>query len=350
MKYIVIYILVFIVFPAAFFLPFHVRKKDEQTEILSKSDTNILRGFAACSVMIAHYTVYCMREADDFGGLMSAWKWAGGIGVCIFFFCSGYGILLSTANKEVNKQFLWKRIKGILPTYWILRLIFGIATKKMKNGVLYFILYIVGIKRPAWFVTEILLVYLLFYISVKISKRKEILVMTVMLAIMSFFFFLLGFEAMWYNANLLFALGMVFARYKDSIIDWFNEKYFLKVVVAFFFFCMLAGMFVILKEKGISFDGMKLLAGGLVCTVLFQVLIKLKLESACMIFIGRNSLPLYLIHSNIWTICSQGNVLQNLQLKFCVCVAMSLLCIWIYDKGRCVIKSLERSTSVFKIR
>ena len=334
MKYIIIYILVFIVFPVVFFFPFHIRKKNEYAEILSKSDTYILRGFAAIAVMIAHYVTYCMREAEDFGGLISVWKWAGGLGVCIFFYSSGYGLLVSTANKEVNKQFLWKRIKSILPTYWLLRLIPALLLNEMKNGVLYFILYVVGIKRPAWFVTEILLVYLLFYISAQISKKKEILVMTVMLAAMSFVFFLLVFEAMWYNANLLFALGMIFARYKEFIINWFSKKYFLKVIVVFFLFCMLAGIFVILKEKGISCDGMKLLAGGLVCIVLFQILIKLKLESSSMTFIGKNSLQLYLIHSNIWAICSQGNVLQNVQLKFCICVAMSLLCVWIYDKVR----------------
>lgn len=342
MKYIIIYILVFIVFPAVFFFPCHIRRKNEYAEILSKSDTYILRGFAATSVMIAHYVVYCMLEADDFGqGVIAVWKWAGGLGVCIFFFCSGYGLLLSTENREVNKQFLWRRIKSILPTYWILRLVSALFLNEVKNGVLYFILYVVGIKRPAWFVTEILLVYLLFYITSKISKRREILVMAVMLSAMSIFFFLLGFEAMWYNANLLFALGMIFARYKESMIDWFSEKYFFKVVMAFFLFCMLAGIFVVLKKKGISCDGMKLLAGGVVCIVLFQVLIKLKLESSCMIFIGRNSLQLYLIHSNVWAIYSQANVLQNVQLKFCVCVAMSLLCVWLYDKGRPIIKSLE---------
>ncbi len=339
MKYIMIYILVFIVFPVAFFFPFHIRKKNEYTEILNKNDTYVLRGFAAVAVMIAHYVVYSMAEAGDLRGLISVWKWAGGLGVCIFFFCSGYGLLLSTANKEINKQFLWKRLKSILPTYWLLRLMSALLLNEMKNGVWDFILYVVGIKRPAWFVTEILLVYLLFYISVKVSKKKEILVMTVMLTVMSFFFFLLGFEAMWYNANLLFALGMIFARYKESCIHWFCEKYFLKMVVVFFLFCLLAGIFVTLKINGISCDGIKLLAGGGVCIILFQVLIKLKLESVSMIFIGRNSLQLYLIHSNIWAFCSQGNVFVNVQLKFCICVAMSLLCVWLYDVGRRMIKN-----------
>ncbi|MBD5496306.1 MAG: acyltransferase [Lachnospiraceae bacterium] len=351
MKYIIIHILVFIVFPIAFFFKSNIRKQDQFAEILNKNDTYVLRGFAAIGIMIAHYVGYSMREASDFGGLCSIWQYAGGLGVCIFFFCSGYGLLLSTKNRDINKQFLWKRGKSILPTYWVLRLISALLLNKMKDGIVYFVFYVIGIKEQAWFVTEILLVYLLFYISIKIDKKKMILVMTLMLMTMSFLFFLLDFEARWYNANLLFALGMLFACYKEVIISWLNKKYLLKVIMVVFLFCMSAGIFVVLKKNGMPSDGMKLLASGLSCILLCQVLIKVKLESPCMIFIGKNSLQLYIIHLSVWSVFSQWYVPAevDIQFKFCTCVAISFLCVCIYDAGRSLIKSIRKRVELSNI-
>lgn len=203
----------------------------DKKEILNKDDTNVLKGFAAVCIMLAHYVLYSMEEtATALGGPIAVMKWAGGLGVCIFFFCSGYGLFLSVSEKEIENVFLWKRFKRILPAYWILRFIFAVLLNEMQHGFIYFVLYVLGIKEQAWFVTEILLVYILFYISVKISRKHLIPIMTAMLAAMSLLFFFMKLEARWYNANLVFALGMIFACYKSRLIEWLEKKYWLKVL------------------------------------------------------------------------------------------------------------------------
>ena len=112
MEYISIYILVFVLFPIAFFYKAKIRKKEDIIkESLNKNDTFCLKGLCAVAIMLSHYVMHGMDEADSFGGPIAAMKWAGGIGVCVFFFCSGYGLFLSTEDKEIENTFLWKTSK-----------------------------------------------------------------------------------------------------------------------------------------------------------------------------------------------------------------------------------------------
>lgn len=331
MEYISIYILVFVLFPIAFFYKAKIRKKEDIIkEVLNKNDTFCLKGLCAVAIMLSHYVMHGMDEANSFGGPIAAMKWAGGIGVCVFFFCSGYGLFLSTEDKEIEKAFLWKRFKRIFPAYWFLRLIFGLLLKRTQNGILYFILFVLGIKQPAWFVTEILLIYILFYISARISKKHIIPIMTAMLTVMSLLFFFMELEARWYNANLVFVLGMVFACHKSELLGWLNKNYFFKLIGNVFLFLLLLCVFI--ATKGMLFrDFIKLPAGGLVSIMLVQLLIKIKPESSFMFFIGKYSLELYLIHLNIWQIYSELDINQYVPVKFWSCVVVSLLCTWLYS-------------------
>lgn len=337
-----IYILIFIVFPCAFFYKSHIRKEEYiLKEVLNKNDTSVLRGFAAIAIMFAHYVVHSMDETDSFGGPIAVMKWAGGLGVCIFFFCSGYGLFLSIDDKKIERGFLWKRFKRILPTYWILRLIFAILLKKIGNSVLYFVLYVLGIREQAWFVTEILLVYILFYISARISRKYLIPVMTAMLTAMSLLFFFMDLEAMWYNANLLFVLGMLFACYKSKLIKWLNNNYWLKLMATVCLFGILAGIFIVTKGTAVS-NFFKLPAGGLVSIILVQLLIKIKPESPIMIFIGKYSLELYIIHLSVWQVYSKLIVNSNIQFKFLICVVISLLGTWVCCLAKQLIKYMRK--------
>lgn len=72
----------------------------------------------------------------------------------------------------------------------------------------------------------------------------------------------------------------------------------------------------------------KLPSGGLVSTILVQLLIKIRPESPIMIFIGKYFLELYIIHLSVWQVYSQLNVNSNIQFKFLICVIISLLCTW----------------------
>lgn len=333
-----IHIIVFILFPILFFHKASFQHERAQGEILSKTDTNMLRGFAAISIMFAHYVVYGIKEANPFGGPVIVMQWAGGLGVCLFFFCSGYGLMQTSANHKVDFGFLKQRFIKILPTYWVLNIFFALLRGDMGNGILSVFLTILGLRSPAWFIVEILLIYILYFIVFQINPKYPVLGMTVMLIIMSAVFFALNFEARWYNANFVFIIGMLCSKYKEKIITWLYHKYCLKLFGSVFLFGMLALVFIVIRGT-IAGDLMKILGGGILCILFLQLVMKIKLNSPFIIYIGKNSLQLYLIHTNIWSVFSPYLPGVNIQIKFIICMTASVLCIGLYNSCKYVIQN-----------
>lgn len=155
-------------------------------DALNKSDSFMLRGMAALFIIFSHYVTYVGEFLETGLGLARIYVWFGGLGVCIFFFVSGYGLEITYKDAPVTVDFLKKRFFNIIPTYVVVRCIFGLIEKKYINGFGYFTGYIVGIHEPLWFVTEILIIYLIYYFSKKICPlRCSVAIMALCLSIMS---------------------------------------------------------------------------------------------------------------------------------------------------------------------
>lgn len=325
-----IHIIVFVLFPISFFYKASFQHERACGDILSKNDTDMLRGFAAISIMFAHYVVYGMREASPFGGPVIVMQWAGGLGVCLFFFCSGYGLMQTTAKRKIDFYFLRQRFIRILPTYWILNVFFVLLRGDMGNGFLSALLTILGLRNPAWFIVEILLIYILYFIVFQVNPKYPVIGMTVMLIIMSAVFFVLNFEARWYNANFVFVIGMLCSKYKEKIITWLYRNFFLKLFGCILLFGLLTLVFIGIRGT-VAGDFMKILGGGILCILLIQLIMKVKLNSPFIIYIGKNSLQLYLIHTNIWSVFSPFLLGVNIQIKFVICMTASVLCIVLFN-------------------
>lgn len=326
MQYWMIYVIIFVCFPLVLFWGASLRI--ELDSMLDRIDTSVMRGIAAIGIMFAHYIIRSMDEDISFVGPISALQWAGGLGVCVFFFCSGYGLFLSVQNKSLKKDFLWKRFSKILPCYWILRLIFALSLG-IYHGAGFF-LYVLGFVDQAWFVTEILLVYILFYISGTIFRKHFLLAMTGLLSIMSIVFCCMGLEARWYNANLVFIIGMVLALRKEKIVRWINRHFWGNLLGCIVMFGIFVAIFVSIRGSLLS-NAFKLSAGGLVSLLLIFFLIKIRITSPFMLFVGEYSLQMYLIHLFVWEYYSSLRVPQNVQYKFVLCVLASVILTWLYS-------------------
>ena len=81
------HILSFIIFPIMILLKIQV---EERNDILSKCDSDSLKGIAAMCIVFAHFYDFLLKRTDI--GLGRLWLNMGGVGVCIFFFLSGYGL------------------------------------------------------------------------------------------------------------------------------------------------------------------------------------------------------------------------------------------------------------------
>ncbi len=86
------------------------------------NNVQVLRGFAAFLVLLAHSVGYNERLLDPIFGV-------GTRGVDLFFVISGFVMVLTTSKRPVTPvQFLLNRAIRIVPLYWILTLaVFAIA-------------------------------------------------------------------------------------------------------------------------------------------------------------------------------------------------------------------------------
>ena len=95
----------------------------------------------------------------------------------LFFFCSGYGLIVSMKEKENYLQgFLKKRLPAVVVPFYICNLLFVLVNLLLGSQVNLFelVLGLTGIvmwNDQMWFIVELAILYILFYFSFR--KRKS---------------------------------------------------------------------------------------------------------------------------------------------------------------------------------
>ena len=214
-------------------------------DFLELSVMKKVQGFAAMGVIL-HHTTQIVTEYGRYNrGLINVMVDGGVFFTALFFFCSGYGLVTSFLQKEdYLKGFLKKRLSSVLVPFYVCNLLFIIvsliAGAKPKAWEL--VLYLSGIvmlNDQMWFIVELAVLYLLFYLLYrkcvpgKLPLRKMVLVLVVMTAVS----LLLGHDGLpdsqglwffgewWYNTTWTFFVGMAVAKYRDSVVDFTKRKY-----------------------------------------------------------------------------------------------------------------------------
>lgn len=147
-------------------------RKEARTGKLTYDDSLAIKGIAALLIVFAHSYSLLLNKGYSIG-IGKVWLLTGGIGVCLFFFLSGYGLNIS--NGVEKKNYIWRRIKGVLVPYLILELIFFIGeTPCSDSNVFEFFQYLIGSWDSSWFVIEIFLIYIGYYICFLLFGRKKL--------------------------------------------------------------------------------------------------------------------------------------------------------------------------------
>lgn len=104
---------------------------------LSKSVSNAIKIMAAVLVMLSHYSQYiCANNLSDSLIFSIISSLGGYLGVALFFFLSGYGLMESEKNSHLNAiKFLKKRLlKVYLPVISVTLLWLAISSLVMTNS------------------------------------------------------------------------------------------------------------------------------------------------------------------------------------------------------------------------
>lgn len=243
--------------------------------------------------------------------------------VGFFLFCSGYGLYLSYCNKpDYLKGFGKKRILPVILSYYVTGLIFLIVRFLMKEPLdgwkIFF--YVSGAKLSnpnAWFVIALPILYFFFWIAFRFFKKP-----IPILSLLVFLYMLLGTfidhndwwmrGEWWYNSVHFFVLGVLFSKYRQSIVQHMKKHYLLYLILLFIGIFVLYG-FSVFAQGYFSYYGeiwhapdkvlrrwiclLSQIAAS--CSFVFFVLLlclKLRVGNPFLSFMGTITLEFYLIH------------------------------------------------------
>ena len=294
----------------------------------------VLQGTAAVGIILHHL----VQEVTDYGavwkGPITHMNYMGILFTSVFFFSSGYGLLKSYETKpHYLEGFLEKRLPTVLIPFLASNIIYffayGVYGGRIHR-VTDTVTSLVGftlLNTNTWFLVEIILFYVVFYVLFKRMKKTE----CALWSMVGFVFFimvislLLGHDKSeinghwfmgewWYNSTIVFAVGMLVARYEKNVLEFAkkNYKWLFPVILLGF-----AGMY-ILSEYMVQNVGyyceweghrgyleksltalVQSITGILFVLSVVMICLKVRFHNKITAFLGKISLALYIIHDLI---------------------------------------------------
>ena len=189
-------------------------KKPEKYQWMDRNYTTAIKGFSIWTVVWAHSGAML-----SVGGI----QFVAGIGVALFLMCSGYGLEISY-EKNGLISFWKKRLLGVCLPFWIVELVGLLATGvfSIKTYLLDFC-FLKSATSYGWFMTYIVICYLIFYAVKKLIKDVKIQ----MLALFGAFAIWFVLESMFFanpdipflraRQMLSFPVGLLLAANKNQI-------------------------------------------------------------------------------------------------------------------------------------
>lgn len=169
------------------------RDKSVASDILNRLQTTQLKGLAIFFVVLGHLWVHVSETGASF--VFS------GDAVAMFLILSGFGITISSSHKELNfGKFCARRIKRILVPYWIATFVIFLFDYVILGRHLPFdsaCITLLGINfspelrhldHARWFVTFVLLWYILFYFTYTAFPKKGFIPCLFLIAFVWFVF------------------------------------------------------------------------------------------------------------------------------------------------------------------
>ncbi len=208
-------------------------------EIITRDDTQEIKGFAILAVIAIHIWYSLINRWEFLHPLSSFW----GVGVDLFLFLSWYWLTLSMMRSPLSiGEFYKKRLFKIFLPFWILLFLLFLCDALILST-LYswttiwqsFFVYFPSadiwndFNSPLWYMTWLIFFYILFPL---VFIKKSWALSALMLAILAIGWTVwnpLSMQTNWLHElhTLAFPLGVLFAATKNTSVVWgkFREKY-----------------------------------------------------------------------------------------------------------------------------
>ena len=289
---------------------------------LSRKDTSILKGIAI-SAMLVHHLYYCpIPGVEPYSGFLLHLGELGKVCVSIFLFCSGYGLATTYANRgdcsiKGSIMFVIRRFIKFYTSYWVVLLIF-IPVSVFVFGRTFEVAY-AGLNIPKrivfelfainsfssynitwWFNALIVILYLLFPVIYWLMKKQKFVFLVVSLGFFWFCDSIHGNYAeiyFWQFPFVIGVLGAMMSSKSPDLVDFVTKHQVLCILLSVVFTLVL----VLLRLEPIipGWQGGRIdpfMTCGVV-GVAVLVIRNVKYLSACLAFLGKHSMNIYLMHT-----------------------------------------------------
>ena len=298
-----------IVFPILALLNIRVPNTQASTSLFSKDASNYFKGISAVLIFLAHIVQYFAEYGMNYPSILKVFEPCGGMGVLLFFFLSGYGLFIGYGAKMPGIDYWKKRFMGMYLPYIFMKSVVYLCRFLLFKKSFPLSELLIGLFYGDWFICVILAEYVLFFLVRRLDailNRKEgkgvgkafwIMLFTANVAL-GCLYYILHYNARWYNGLLLFPVGMVCAQYSEKLSGAFKNHSWLWTAFFAAVFCVTG--FVFTKFKGAVWaDLVKMLSGVFLSLLVATVNNFVCFGSAVMRAIGKRSLYVYIIHTSI---------------------------------------------------
>lgn len=278
------------------------KSKNLNDNYFNQTQTSILKGISILLIVVHHLTIRLINP-----NFMKPFLNVGFLGVAIFFFISGYGLISSYLKDENHlNNFFSKRVARVYIPFMVTNIFIGITSILIFDesySITEIFLTSIFLKNITsgqvfWYINATILFYIVFYLTLKFLKTttKAIIIMFIYSIIYIFVCRIQEMGIYWYNTALAFPFGVLVAYKKEKIL-YIIKTYYNKLFIIF-----LIGFVIIFL---ISFEESKnKFIFDTISSILFIFLVmllnyKLNIKSKLLDFIGSISFEIYLVHQFI---------------------------------------------------
>lgn len=312
------------------------------TDYMSVEKTAAIKGIFILIVFFSHFNSYVEYTLPIDQLYLKYFKYIGQCMVTLFMFYSGYGVMESIRKKKMTyvRKMPVTRVLGTLFRFDIAILLFALMNLILGNSFTgkQFLLSLVAwdtLGNSNWYIFAILITYIVTYIAFMIFRDKGKYypaVVAVTIGLLAYIFVLRYFklkELWWYDTIILYACGMWYSLLREKIEKIINKNL---VIYCAVFLPTLAGAVWFVLNRGKSFIHTEL------CMVLFAAAVvlftmRVSLNNAVLRWCGKNLFGLYILQRIPMVVFKRIGVAGfNIYVYFVLCLAVTVLLAWLFDK------------------
>ncbi|MDO4189333.1 MAG: acyltransferase [Lachnospiraceae bacterium] len=209
------------------------------------SQAKMLQAVACLGVILHHLTQHISSYGSIYRGPITILSSMGILFTSIFFFFTGYGLIVSvTNNPNYLSTFLRHRLSTVLVPFLtanilcVLFRVFYSHIPTMPIDVVRAIFGFVLLNGNGWYIVEVFFLYIAFYILFRFIKNKDfaLILLCIFTVLLIRYSYGLGHDhsdigdrpfygEWWYNSTVVFIMGLLFARFKNSIVTFLKRFY-----------------------------------------------------------------------------------------------------------------------------